>query len=56
MRCELCVVRCVAPYPLDNCFLTISSVASACNERTHEVSTHRSLILFLLGEAQSDCL
>ena len=52
MRCELCVVRCVAPYPLDNCFLTISSVASACNEHTHKVSTHRSLIFVLLGEAQ----
>ena len=52
MRCELCVVRCVAPYPLDNCFLTISSVASACNEHTHKVSTNRSLICVLIGEAQ----
>ena len=52
MKCELCVVRCVANYPLDNCFLTISSVESACNEHTHGVSTHGSLIVVLLGEAQ----
>ena len=56
MRCELCVVRCVAPYPLDNCFLTISSVTSACNERTDKVSTHSSLIFVLLGEAQKRLL
>ena len=52
MKCEMRVVRCgcVAPYPLDNCFWTMSSVASACNENTHKVSTLGSLIFVLLGD------
>ena len=42
----------LAPYPLDHCFLSISSVAAACDERTHKVSTHTSLIFVLLCKAQ----
>ena len=41
-----------APYPLDHCFWSISSVAAACDERSHKGSTHTSLIFVLLCKAQ----
>ena len=58
MICEMRDVRCgvCGPLPVDNGFLTMSRVTSACNERTDKVSTHGSLIFVLLGEAQKRLL
>ena len=42
--------------PSNHCFLSISSLASACDERTREVSTHTSCLFVLFVKIRGACM